>query len=75
MLTKNEIVEGLKIYNDWRRGADIEQMNPTDIGQLIDGAINLLERSDNSDYEASPKLPSFEGEKEYGDDEEKESFT
>lgn len=33
----------LKTYNEWRRGADIPQPNPTDIGVAIDGVLSELE--------------------------------
>ena len=29
-------------YQKWRRGANIEQPNPTEIGEAIDGAIREL---------------------------------
>lgn len=33
----------LKTYNEWRRGADIPQPNPADIGIAIDGVLSELE--------------------------------
>lgn len=40
--------ELLKTYNEWRRGADIEQPNPTDIGKAIDSVL-----SENDELRAS----------------------
>ena len=37
-----EIIDGLKRYNEWRRGADHKQPNPSDIGKDIDDAINVM---------------------------------
>lgn len=41
-MTTSEIAEALEAFNSWRRGDDTEQPNPTEIGLLIDAAINLL---------------------------------
>ncbi|MBM96039.1 MAG: hypothetical protein CMI09_09370 [Oceanospirillaceae bacterium] len=32
----------LRRYNDWRRGADIEQPNPTELGRDIDRTVELM---------------------------------
>jgi len=37
-----EAVEVLKKHNEWRRGAEIDQMRPILIGEAIDIAINQL---------------------------------
>lgn len=37
-----DIVNYLICYQKWRRGANIEQPNPTEIGKAIDGAIREL---------------------------------
>lgn len=37
-----EIIDQLHYFQKWRRGADIEQPNPTEIGKAIDGAIREL---------------------------------
>ena len=37
-----EIINQLHYFQKWRRGADIEQPNPTEIGKAIDGAIREL---------------------------------
>lgn len=41
MKTK-EIIDILTRYNEWRRGADIEQPNPEEIGRAIDYAIKRM---------------------------------
>jgi hypothetical protein len=42
---KDEIIQGLKTYNKWRRGDEtIPQPNPTELGILIDQAIKELEK-------------------------------
>jgi hypothetical protein len=44
-MTKQEIIEGLKTYNKWRRGDEtIPQPNPTELGILIDQAIKELKK-------------------------------
>ncbi len=40
--TKEEVIEYLQVYQDWRRGADTEQPDPTTLGHVIDEAIKLL---------------------------------
>lgn len=37
-----EVINQLHNFQKWRRGADIEQPNPTEIGKAIDGAIREL---------------------------------
>jgi len=39
------LVMRLRRYNDWRRGADFEQPEPTEIGRDIDKAADVLERN------------------------------
>ena len=36
------LAEYLRNYNDWRRGADTEQPDPTELGERIDSAIASL---------------------------------
>ncbi len=44
-MTRQEIIEGLKSYNKWRRGDEkIPQPHPTELGILIDQAIKELEK-------------------------------
>ena len=40
--TKDEVIDYLQVYQDWRRGADTEQPDPTTLGYVIDKAIKLL---------------------------------
>jgi len=51
------LVRRLRRYNEWRRGADFEQPEPTGIGADIDAAIELLELMCNGKWQlvcASP---------------------
>lgn len=43
-MTTAEAIEILKYFNKWRRGADIPQPNPTEIGKAIDKIINDYEK-------------------------------
>ena len=36
---KNETIEYLRRYNEWRRGAETEQPDPKELGEQIDAAI------------------------------------
>jgi len=38
-----ELIEKLKYYNDWRRGAEVPMPEPADIGQNIEKVIVILE--------------------------------
>ena len=40
--TKDKVIEYLQVYQDWRRGADTEQPDPTTLGYVIDEALKLL---------------------------------
>jgi len=40
--TKDEVIDYLQVYQDWRRGADTEQPDPTTLGYVIDEAIKIL---------------------------------
>jgi hypothetical protein len=46
-MTKEQVIETLKQFNAWRRGAEIEQPNPELIGKAIDEAINRIEHPDS----------------------------
>ena len=37
------LVARLRRYNEWRRGADTEQLHPREIGEDIDAACDALE--------------------------------
>lgn len=36
------LADRLKYYNEWRRGSDTEQPNPTQIGRDIDAAVEII---------------------------------
>lgn len=40
--TEPDLITYLENYQEWRRGADIEQPNPTELGQKLDEAIQYL---------------------------------
>ena len=39
-----EVIKTLKDFNVWRKGADIPQPYPHEIGNAIDGAVELLKQ-------------------------------
>ena len=39
-----EVINALKHHQNWRRGADVEMLNPKYLGEVIDEAIKLLEK-------------------------------
>lgn len=41
-MTLPEAIPILETYNKWRRGADIPQPDPKEIGETIEIAINLM---------------------------------
>lgn len=45
-MTKQEIADLLGKYNRWRRGEDIEQPDPAEIGEALDLAIAYLREKD-----------------------------
>ena len=45
-LTPAIVVSILRDFNDWRRGAEIEQPAPAEIGRAIDAAIEIIEGID-----------------------------
>jgi len=47
MLSKKKTIELLKKHNAWRRGDEIEMMEPKKIGEVIDSAIKYLQDSNN----------------------------
>jgi len=44
-ITKKQIVAVLEHHNDWRRGAEIEMINPKKLGKVIDAAISEIKKS------------------------------
>ena len=44
-MTPTEIVEILRQFNNWRRGTDIPQPDPREIGEAIDAAVEMIERA------------------------------
>lgn len=49
-------LELLETYNKWRRGADIRQPNPTDIGKSIDFVLMEIERLNRLSQELTEAL-------------------
>jgi len=41
-MTTKEIIKTLKTFNEWRRGSNIPQPDPTELGKAIDLAIKEL---------------------------------
>lgn len=35
-------IEVLSLHNEWRKGANIEMQKPTEIGEAIEIAVNLM---------------------------------
>ena len=44
-----ELIERLRYFNAWRRGAEGEQPNPAQIGRDIDAAVAILSRQASAD--------------------------
>ena len=45
-MTPTEVTTILRQFNEWRRGdEDIPQFDPREIGEAIDAAIEMIERS------------------------------
>lgn len=45
-MKKKELLNGLRDYQKWRKGADTEMPDPKDITRLIDSAITVIEKAD-----------------------------
>ena len=41
-MTLQEAKQILKAYNEWRRGAEIDMINPTQVGIAIDVILNFM---------------------------------
>jgi hypothetical protein len=44
-VTKSECLHILKTHNEWRRGAEIEMLNPKVIGEALDMAIAIVQKA------------------------------
>ena len=46
-MTPSEVTNILRQFNEWRRGdEDIPQFDPCEIGEAIDAAVEMIERSE-----------------------------
>ena len=45
-MTPTETAAKLRKFNDWRRGADVLQPNPRELGMAIDAAIEMIESAE-----------------------------
>ena len=45
-MTPTEVTTALRQFNDWRRGADVLQPKPREIGLAIDAAIEMIEQQE-----------------------------
>ena len=50
-MTPTETITILRQFNKWRRGGDIEQPDPREIGEAIDAAIGMIERLDRLSHQ------------------------
>jgi hypothetical protein len=46
-ITTTDLTCYLKRYNEWRRGADTEPPEPSELGEVIDAACDKLEELEN----------------------------
>lgn len=48
-MTPTEVATKLRQFNEWRRGdEDIPQFDPREIGDVIDAAVDMIERMDGA---------------------------
>ena len=69
-MTLQEVIDYLKYYNNWRRGAEVKMPNPEKIGLSLDYAIKYLE-SDCMQCKNKKIVPApekFEGSMTYKDE-------
>ena len=45
-MSPTEVATILRQFNDWRRGADILQPKPREIGMAIDAAVEMIESAE-----------------------------
>ena len=50
-MTPTEVTAILRKFNDWRRGADIPQPDPREIGEAIDAAVEMIDRLEAAEKE------------------------
>lgn len=53
-------IETLKEHNEWRRGTDIEMLNPTELGKTIDTVIADYEAMQKQNNELRAKVAKYE---------------
>lgn len=46
------LLDNLREYQSWRKGADIPMMSPSEVTRMIDSAITVIEKSDTSKVNA-----------------------
>lgn len=46
------LLDNLREYQSWRKGADIPMMPPSEVTRIIDSAITVIEKSDTSKVNA-----------------------
>lgn len=54
-MNKKELLSGLRNYQSWRKGADIEMMQPKEVTTLIDSAISVIEKCNRIEVNKSLK--------------------
>ena len=42
-MNKKELLEGLRYYQNWRKGSDIQMLNSAEVTRYIDSAISVVE--------------------------------
>lgn len=47
-MRKKKLLDNLREYQYWRKGADIPMMSPSEVTRMIDSAITVIEKSDTS---------------------------
>lgn len=47
-MRKKKLLDNLREYQYWRKGADIPMMPPSEVTRIIDSAITVIEKSDTS---------------------------
>lgn len=45
-MKKKELLNGLRSYQKWRKGAETEMPDPKFVTRLIDSAITVIEKAD-----------------------------